>query len=182
MIVTRPGLGQLTAGAGGALLIVSLFLPWASERTGWQLLTMADVLLLVVGVVAIGTTLTGGRFGLFRPDLSLNGLADGLGVLTTILIAWFVIFDFPVGAGRDVGAILALVAAAAVAGGAGDYSTLSGAPLFPRVRSSEQSASGNVAASQQERGDGAECGDEGGEHGDGLRAVHERPREGARPA
>jgi hypothetical protein len=180
MIITKPGPGQLIAAAGGALLIVSLFLPWATERTGWELLTMADVLLLLVGLVALGTALTGGRFGLFRPDLSLNGLADGLGVLTTILIAWFVIFDFPDGAGREVGVILALVAAAAVAGGAGDYSTLRGAPLFPRIGSGEQS--GNVAASQQERGEGAEGGDEGGEHGDGLRAVHERPGEGARPA
>jgi len=41
--------------------------------------------------------------------------------------------------------------------------------------------SGNVAASQQERGEGGEGGDEGGEHGKGLRAVHERSAEGARP-
>ena len=144
-IIRKPGSGQLIAGAGGVLLIISLSLPWASaggvERSGWELLTMADVFLLIVGLVAIGTALTGGRFGLSRPDLSLSGAADGLGVLATILIAWFVIFDFPDEAGRDVGVFLALVAAMAVAGGVGDYSTLRGAPLFPRIESDEHSAS-----------------------------------------
>jgi hypothetical protein len=43
-------------------------------------------------------------------------------------------------------------------------------------------ASGDVAASQQERGEGGETGDERGDDGDGLEAVHERPAEGARPA
>ena len=40
----------------------------------------------------------------------------------------------------------------------------------------------DVPASQQERGEGGEGADEGGEHGEGLRAVYERPAEGARPA
>ena len=137
MIFTKPGPGQLIAGVAGALLIVSLFLPWASaggvERTGWELLTMADVFLLIVGLFAIGTALTGGRFGLFRPDLSLNGAADGFGLVATFLIAWLLIFDFPDGAGREAGVFLALVAAMAVAGGVADYSTLRGAPLFPRI-------------------------------------------------
>jgi hypothetical protein len=73
MTSTKHGLGQLICGTGGALLIVSLFLPWAGaadvDRSGWELWTMADVFLLIVGLVAIGTALTGGRFGLFRPDL-----------------------------------------------------------------------------------------------------------------
>ena len=137
MSSTKPGPGQLIAGVAGALLIGSLFLPWASaqgvERTGWELLTMADVFLLIVGLLAIGIALTGGRFGLFRPDLSLNGAADGFGVVATILIAWLLIFDFPAGADREAGVFLALLAAMAVAGGAGDYSTLRGAPAFPRI-------------------------------------------------
>ncbi len=144
MTTSKPGPGELITGVGGALLIVSLFLPWASaggvERSGWELWTMGDVFLLIVGLVAIGKGLSGGRFGLFRPDLSLSGAADLLGVVATILIAWLVIFDFPDGAGREVGAFLALVAAMAVAGGAGDYSTLRGAPLFPPVDAGERRA------------------------------------------
>jgi hypothetical protein len=132
---TEHGLGHLICGTGGALLIVSLFLPWASaadvDRSGWELWTMADVFLLICGVVAVTAAITGGRFGVFRPDMSLNGAADLLGVVATILLAWLVLFDFPQGADREIGVYLALVSAIAVMGGAGDYGTLRGAPLFP---------------------------------------------------
>ena len=137
MTKKKPGLGQLVTGAGGVLLIVSLFLPWAgaggTSRTGFELLTIGDVLLLIVGAVAIAAALTWGRYGLFRADVSVNGAADLLGVVSTILLAWLVLFDFPSGASREVGVFLALVAAIAIAGGVGDYSTLRGAPLFPRI-------------------------------------------------
>jgi hypothetical protein len=133
----KPAPGQLITGAGGVLLIVSLFLPWAgageTQRTGFELLTVGDVLLLIVGSVAISAALTWGRYGLFRPDVSLNGAADLLGVVATILLTWLILFDFPSGASQEVGVFLALVAAVAIAGGAGDYSTLRGAPLFPRI-------------------------------------------------
>ena len=79
------GTGQLITGAGGVLLIVSLFLPWAgaggTSQTGFELLTVGDVFLLIVGLVAIATALTWKRYGLFRPDLSMNGAADLLGVV-----------------------------------------------------------------------------------------------------
>jgi hypothetical protein len=137
MTKTMPRHAQLTAGAGGVLLIVSLFLPWAGteggDRTGFELFTMADVFLLIVGLVAVGATLTRGRFGVFRPDLSVNGAADLLGVVATVLVAWLILFDFPPDASREIGVYLALASTIAVAGGAGDYSPLRGAPLFPRI-------------------------------------------------
>jgi hypothetical protein len=141
VIITKPGPGQLIAGAGGALLIFSLFLPWASvadaDRSGWELLTVADVFLLIAGLVAIGTVPTGGRIGLFRPDLSLTAAADLLGLVAIIVIAWLVIVDFPEGGGREVGVFLALAAALTVAAGAGDYRPLRGAPWFPRLESDD---------------------------------------------
>jgi hypothetical protein len=137
MTSTKYGLGHLVCGTGGILLIVSLFLPWVGngdvDLSGWELWTMADVLLLIVGIVAIGAAITGGHFGLFRPDMSLNGAADLLGVVATVLLAWLILFDFPSGASRDIGVFLALIGAMAVAGGAGDYATLRGAPLFPKT-------------------------------------------------
>jgi hypothetical protein len=145
MINTKPGPGQLIAGAGGVLLIVSLFLPWASvggaQRSGWELLTMADVFLLTAGLVAIGTALTGGRIGVFRPDLSLNAAADLLALVAILLIAWLALFDFPAGADREIGLLLALGAVVTIAAGVGDYSPLRGAPWFPRLGSDERSAS-----------------------------------------
>jgi hypothetical protein len=142
MTSTEHGPGRLICGTGGVLLIVSLFMPWASaadvHRSGWELWTMADVFLVICGVVAITAAITGGRFGVFRPDMSLNGAADLLGVVATILLAWLVLFDFPQGAGREIGVYVALVSAIAVMSGAGDYSTLHGAPLFPAIDGDER--------------------------------------------
>ena len=90
MDTSQSATGRVIAGAGGVLLIVCLFMPWADvegvSRSSWELWTMADVLFLIVGAVAIGAAITGGRFGLFRPDVSLNGATDILGVVATILI------------------------------------------------------------------------------------------------
>jgi hypothetical protein len=133
----NPRGGHLIAGAGGVLLIASLFLPWAGEGgvswTGWELWTMSDVYFLIAGLIAVAAAVTGGRVGLFRPDVTLIGAADVLGVVATVLLAWLLIFDFPAGAGREIGAFLALVAAIAMAAGAGDYRPLRGAPWFPKV-------------------------------------------------
>jgi hypothetical protein len=142
MTEKKLGPGQLLTGAGGVLLIVSLFLPWAgaggTSRTGFELLTTGDVFLLIAGLVAIAAALTWERYGLFRPDLSMKGAADLLGVVTTILLIWLILFDFPPGASREVGVFLALLAAIAIAGGVGDYSPLRGAPLFPRIDADER--------------------------------------------
>jgi hypothetical protein len=139
MTISKSGPGPLIAGAGGVLLITSLFLPWADvdgiSRNGWELWTTADVLVLIVGVLAIGAAITGGRFGLFRPDVSLIGATDLLGVVTTVLIGWIIAFDFPVGASREIGVFLGLAAAMVVAGGAGDYRVLRGGSWFPRPTS-----------------------------------------------
>lgn len=133
--MSKPGPGQLIAGAGGALLIASLFLPWADvegvDRSGWELWTMADVFLLIAGLTALGAAITGGRIGLFRPDLSLNGATDLLGVVATVLLTWLIAFDFPEGASREIGVYLALIAAIAIMGGAGDYRVLRGGSMFP---------------------------------------------------
>ena len=114
---------RLIIGAGGVLLIGSLFLPWAdaggARHSGWDLWTMADIYLTITGIVAIWAAITGGRFGLFRPDLSLNGATDLLGVVATVLLTWLVAFDYPDAAAREVGVFVALAAAVAVMGGAG---------------------------------------------------------------
>jgi len=130
--MSKPGIGQLIAGAGGVLLIVSLFLPWADvqgiSQSGWEFSTMTDVFFLIAGVVAIGAAITGGRIGFFRPDLSLNAATDLLGVVATVLLTWLIVFDFPKGASREIGVYLALIAAIAIMGGAGDYSVLRRGP------------------------------------------------------
>ena len=128
---------HLITGTGGVLLIVSLFLPWAdrggASLSGWELWTMADVFFLIAGLCAIAAAITGGRLGLFRPDVTLIGASDLLAVVATVLIGWLLIFDFPAGADRQIGVFLALIGAITIAGGAGDYRPLRGAPWFPKV-------------------------------------------------
>ena len=135
MTTINPGFGRLLAGAGGVLLIVSLFLPWAdglggTSLNGWELSRSTDVFYAIVGVLGIAAAATGGRFGFFRPDLSLNATADILAVVASIVLGWLILFDFPSGAGREPGIYLALVAAIAVATGAGDFRVRS---LFPKL-------------------------------------------------
>jgi len=131
----NPGVGRVLAGLGGALLIASLFMPWAdgpagATRNGWQLLTVSDVFFLIVGSFGIAAALTGGRFGFFRADLSLNGTTDIFGVVATILLVWLIAFDFPTGAGQGSGVYVALVASVAIMSGAGDFRVRE---LFPGI-------------------------------------------------
>lgn len=137
MTTINPGLGRLLAGAGGALLIASLFLPWLENpgggtRDGWEVLAATDVLLLVTGLLAVAAAITGGRFGFFRPDMSLNATADIFGVVSAIVVGSWLLFDVPSGASSEVGSYLALIAAIVVACGAGDFRVTS---LFPRIES-----------------------------------------------
>jgi hypothetical protein len=141
MAAKTPVYRRLIGGAGGALLILASCLPWAAaqsiNRNGWELNATANVLFVAVGVVAIATAVTGGQFGFCRPDLSLIGATDLLGVTATLLLAWLLLFDFPEHATRQPGVFVALISAAAVAGAVGDYRPLRGAPMFPPVRTSE---------------------------------------------
>ena len=135
MTTINAGIGRILAGCGGALLIASLFLPWADgpgdiSRNGWELLRMSDVLLLIVGLHGIAAAITNGRFGYFRPDLSLNGATDILAVVTALLLGLLLVFDFPSGASPQLGIYVTLIADIAVACGTGDFRVKT---LFPRI-------------------------------------------------
>ena len=137
MSTINPGLGRVIAGCGGALLIAALFLPWSKvaghDRSGWETLSVWDVFALITGVCGVAAALTGGRFGFFRSDLSMNAMTDIFGVVVSILIIWLIAFDFPSGAGRGIGMYLALAGAAAVATGAGDFRVRSLFPPLPEA-------------------------------------------------
>lgn len=134
MTTINPGLGRLLAGCGGALLIAALFMPWSEasgvDRSGWETLNLTDVFILITGLCGLVAGITGGRFGFFRRDLSFNGMTDILGVIATLLIGWLILFDLPSGASLQPGVYAALLAAGAIATGAGDFRVTT---LFPRV-------------------------------------------------
>jgi hypothetical protein len=146
MSTVNPALGRVLAGCGGVVLVASLFLPWIDEAgvtlTGWETVSVWDVFIAITGACGIVAALTGGRFGFFRPDLSFNAMTDIFGVVLMVLIAWFLAFDVPRGASREVGVYMALVAAAAVATGAGDFRITAWFPALPlttaRARSGER--------------------------------------------
>jgi hypothetical protein len=149
MTTINPGLGRLLAGFGGVLLIASLFMPWSEVAghayTGWEAVSVWDVFVLVTGVCGIAAAVTGGRFGFFRRDLSFNGMTDIFGVVLGVLIVWFISFDFPSGASREIGVYLALAGAAAVATGAGDFRVTS---WFPRLPHSDLPGNSSVSESK----------------------------------
>jgi hypothetical protein len=121
----------MIAGAGGALLIISLFLEWASDEfaggvSGWELWPAFDVFFLIVGLVAIAAALLGGATRLFRQDLTWGSAADLLGVLSTVLLLILLIIDWFDGTDRGIGVYLALLASLAIAAGSGDYSMFRG--------------------------------------------------------
>lgn len=134
MSTVHPGIGRLLAGCGGALLIVSLFLPWSTSaggtESGWDAVSVSDVLFLITGICGLVAAVSGGRFGFFRRDLSMNAMTDILGVVSAILIAWLILFDFPAGASHEVGVYLAFAGAVTVVTGAGDFRITS---WFPRI-------------------------------------------------
>jgi hypothetical protein len=135
----NPGIGRLLAAGGGTLLIAALFMSWAEDpggatQNGWEFWTAADVVLAITAALGIAAGVTGGRFGFFRPDLSLNATADIAGVLASVLVGWLILFDFPSGADPEAGAYLALAAALAIACGAGDFRVSSAFPPMPDRR------------------------------------------------
>lgn len=128
---------RLVCGVSGILIGIALFLPWTQLQDGdhiaWGLWKLTFPLCVALAACALTTALTGGQIGLNRPDVSIIGATDGLGVITTVTLAWLLFFDFPGHASRQPALILALVSAAAAALAAADYRPLRGAPLFPRM-------------------------------------------------
>lgn len=140
MTTIHPTIGRLLAGFGGALLIASLFLAWSKgadgSLDGWQAASTWNVFLLITGACGVVAAITGGAFGFFRPDLSFNAMTDIFGVMASILLVWFIL-DAPSGMSREAGVYLALLGAALLATGAGDFRVSS---AFPRMPETERPA------------------------------------------
>ncbi len=142
---TMTPLARAGAGAAGLLLVAAPFLPWADSAgtttSGWDLASGVCVLLALTGAMAVVAAATGGRIGFFRPDLSLNGAADLLGVVSTVVVAWQIL-DLPAGASGEWGIVAALAGAVAVMAVFGDYRSVHGAPAFPSLGSARERRAG----------------------------------------
>lgn len=116
MDLNRLSQGEKIAAAGGVLLLLALFLPWFSDFSGWESLTATDIYLLITAGVAIGAALAPGDDTAI-PGVTRMGAAALLGIVSLIVLLWLLIFDWPDGADREIGIILAVVATGMIAYG-----------------------------------------------------------------
>lgn len=151
MTTKTPLIQRLVVGVGGVLMIVSLFLPWSGvngiHQNAWAFNTVAAVYFLICGLFAISTAITGGRYGVCRPDVSLIGGTDLLNVVAIVLTVWLLI-DFPDNATRQPGVYCALIFAAVNSFPIADYRPLRGAPLFPSIDNPGEPARPTISQSR----------------------------------
>jgi hypothetical protein len=115
---TRSNLPHLIAAAGGAVLILALFLSWISigdaSASGWETFSLVDIVLFVIGVVAVavgGAYATGAALPVpwLRPNL-----LKWLGVIAVTIVLTFIVEGDNLGFGAFIGLLGAL---AILAGG-----------------------------------------------------------------
>lgn len=140
MAAKTPTPIRVVAGVVGALLITSLFLPWAdaagARQSGWQLNTVLAIFLVIAGVFGIATAITGGQYGIGRADVSLIGATDLLNTTAIVLVTWLIL-DFPEHATRQAGVYGALVLVTITGFAVADYRPLRGAPWFSPIGTAE---------------------------------------------
>ena len=135
MDTSRLTTGDIIAGVGGIVLLISLFLPWygasvevagfsASESgSGWEALGFIDILLFVIALVAIAVVAARAT-GKLPAEVPAAVVLLGLGALAVLLVLYRII-DIPVEGdvpdevdlSRKIGVFVALIGAAAVAFG-----------------------------------------------------------------
>jgi hypothetical protein len=115
---TRSNLPHLIAAAGGAVLIISLFLSWVSigdaSASGWETFSFVDIVMFVIGLgaLAVGAAVATGS------DLPVPRLGPDLlkwfGVVALTIVLTFIFENDNNGFGAFIGLLAAL---AIVAGG-----------------------------------------------------------------
>jgi hypothetical protein len=151
MDTSRLTTGDMVAGAGGVVLLISLFLPWygvsidianvsvSESATGWESLDFIDILLFLISIAAIGVVAARAA-GQLPADVPGAVVLLGLGGLAVLLVLYRII-DIPVGdvpdevdLSRKLGVFIALIGAVAIAYGGWRTNTETpeaGAPARP---------------------------------------------------
>jgi hypothetical protein len=112
--------GPLVAAVGAVLLIVSLFLDWYDQVTGFTVFEFVDLLLVMLALATIASLV--GGLGLVRPAPS-PGVSLAVAIFTVLLVASQVVNDPPdvageIGPGKEIGIWLALAGAVLMVAGA----------------------------------------------------------------
>jgi hypothetical protein len=113
----RLSYGALAAGIGGIVLIVSLFLDWFSaggfSQTGWETFKFTDIVLLVLGLLALGYALVELTGAAANMRFSRERALTIIGIIATTLTLELLIE----GDNQAVGLILAVLASLAILAG-----------------------------------------------------------------
>jgi hypothetical protein len=102
--------GPLIASVGAVVVIVSLFLDWYDEISGFTVFEFIDLLLVMLSLATIASL--AGDLGLVRPTPS-RGVSLAVAIFTVFVVASQIVNDPPavaghIGPGKDVGIWLAL--------------------------------------------------------------------------
>jgi hypothetical protein len=135
MDTSRLTSADITAGVGGVVLLVSLWLKWygvsvsvqgfsaSSSASGWEVLSIIDILLFLISLVAIGLVVAKAADRV-PPDVPVPMVLLALGALAVLLVLFRIIdtpapSDLPdeVDVSRKIGIFIALIGAAGIAYG-----------------------------------------------------------------
>ncbi|MEA2363112.1 MAG: hypothetical protein QOD71_2257 [Thermoleophilaceae bacterium] len=102
--------GPLVASIGAVLLVVSLFLDWYDQITGFTVFEFLDLLLVMLALATIASLV--GGLGVVRTAPSA-GVSLGVAIFTVLVVTSQVVNDPPavageMGPGKDIGIWLAL--------------------------------------------------------------------------
>jgi hypothetical protein len=143
MDLRRLRAGEWIAALGGAVLAVSLFVPWYPELTGWEALAVNDVLLALFAALAVAVLVVTATQAVPAVPMSVAGLSALAGLIAVVVVLVRVVW-LPDGAdARETGVWLALAGAFGIAVGSalamrderlskpGRWTDLSGRPSPP---------------------------------------------------
>jgi hypothetical protein len=118
MDLRRLRAGEWIAALAGTALIVSLFLPWFTDASGWEALTVVDALLLAVGAGGLAVLVVTAVARTSSMPLVTAALLTPVATVMIVVTLIRVLSVPDAYEGRELGAWLALIAVPLVAAGA----------------------------------------------------------------
>lgn len=119
MDMRRLRAGELIAATGGAVLFVSLFLPWyrPGELTAWKALAVTDVVLALVAAAAVSLLVVTAAQDVPAVPTAMASLIALFGLIGLVLLLVQVVWLPGIADERAWGLWLGLAGAAAIVGG-----------------------------------------------------------------
>lgn len=112
MDLRRLRIGEILLGLTGGLLLASLFLPWYEAASGWEALTVVDLLLALAALFALAVPVITANQGAAAVPIAADALATLAGLVALLLVLFRVALVPGDLDGREIGLWLALLGAA----------------------------------------------------------------------